>query len=163
MKHDAASAEVLVYSYREGILSAVGHDICLRVTRFAIDVGEGDAITAEFDAASLRAMGAISQGDARKIEGNAAHDVLAARRYPKIAFRSTRVVRDGDERARIDGELQLHGVTRPVAFEVFADGDAWRADVRLDQRDFGIKPYTAMLGALRVRADVLVRVRVPRA
>lgn len=169
MKHDAASAEVLVYSYREGILSAVGHDICLRVTRFTIDisdigdVAEGDAITAEFDATSLRATGAISQGDARKIEGNAAHDVLAARRYPIIAFRSTRVVRDGDERARIEGELQLHGVTRPIAFQVFADGDVWRADVRLDQRNFGIKPYTAMLGALRVRADVLVRVRVPRA
>ena len=162
MKHDAASAEVLVYTYREGILSAIGHDLCLRVTRFSVEVGADDAIVAELDATSLRATGAISQGDARKIEGNAAHDVLAARRYPKIAFRSTRVVRDGD-RARVEGELQLHGVSRPVAFEAFDDGTDWRADVRLDQRDFGIKPYTAMLGALRVRADVLVRVRVPRA
>ncbi|MDB4968140.1 MAG: hypothetical protein JWN44_3829 [Myxococcales bacterium] len=162
MKHDASTAEVLVYSYREGLLAAVGHDLCLRVTRFAVDVGEDDRIAVELDASSLRATGAISQGDARKVEGNATHDVLAARRYPTISFRSTRVVREGD-RARVEGELQLHGVTRPVAFEAFADGAAWRADVRLDQRDFGIKPYTAMLGALRVRPDVLVRVRIPRA
>jgi polyisoprenoid-binding protein YceI len=162
VRYDATGAEVLVYTYREGLLSAIGHDLCLRVTRFSVEIGADDAITAELDAGSLRATGAISQGDARKIEGNAAHDVLSARRYPTIQFASTRVVRDG-ERARVEGELTLHGVKRPLAFDAFADGEAWRADVRLDQRDFGIKPYTAMLGALRVRADVLVRLKVPRA
>jgi hypothetical protein len=162
VKLDASTAEVLVYTYREGLLSAVGHDLCLRVTRFSVEIGDDDRIAAQLDAGSLRATGAISQGDARKIEGNATHDVLAARRYPTIGFQSTRVVRDG-ERARIEGELALHGVTRPLTFDAFADAAAWRAEVRLDQRDYGIKPYTAMLGALRVRPDVLVRVRVPRA
>ena len=70
-------------------------------------------------------------------------------------------MRDG-LRARVEGTLALHGTTRPVAFDAVADERDWRAEVRLDLRDFGIKPYTAMLGALRVRADVLVRIRVPR-
>ena len=165
MLHDASTADCLVYTFREGLFSAVGHDLCLRVERFAVEV-TGDAqapsILARFDAASLRATGDVSPSDARKIERNAADDVLDARRFATIEFRSTRVVRDG-ERARINGALTLHGQTRPLSFDASADAAAWTAEVRLDQRDFGIKPFTAMLGALRVRADVLVRIRVPRA
>ena len=165
MLHDASTAECLVYTYREGLLAAVGHDLCLRVERFAVEVA-GDAhaptILGRFDAASLRATGEVSPADARKIEGNAADDVLGARRFPTIEFRSTRVVRDG-QRARVEGTLALHGSTRPIAFDAVADERDWRAEVRLDQRDFGIKPFSAMLGTLRVRPDVLVKIRVPRA
>ncbi len=164
MLHDASTAECLVYTFREGLFSAVGHDLCLRVERFAVEV-TGDAaapsILARFDAASLRAIGDVAPADARKIERNAADDVLEARRFPTIEFRSTRVVRDG-ERARIEGQLSLHGVTRPLVADAVADASDWRAEVRLDQRDFAIKPFSAMLGTLRVRADVLVRIRVPR-
>ena len=164
MLHDAATAECLVYTFREGLLAAVGHDLCLRVERFAVEV-TGDAsapsILARFDAASLRVTGDVSAADARKIEGHAADDVLAARKFPTVELRSTRVVRDG-ERAHVEATLTLHGATRPIAFDAVADASDWRAEVRLDQRDFGIKPFTAMLGALRVRADVLVRLRVPR-
>ncbi|MGZ3404978.1 MAG: YceI family protein [Polyangia bacterium] len=165
MLHDATTAECLVYTYREGLLAAVGHDLCLRVERFTVEVtGEpaAPAILARFDATSLRTTGAISPGDARKIERDAADTVLAARRFPTIEFRSTRVVLDGD-RAHIDGALTLHGVTRTLAVDAVADAGAWRAEVRLDQRDFGIKPFSAMLGTLRVRPEVLVAIRVPRA
>jgi YceI-like domain len=162
VKCDAATAECLVLTFPEGLLAAVGHDLCLRVTRFTVAIGEDDGIVADFDATSLRATGDVSAADARKIEGNAADDVLEARRFGTIAFRSTRVVRDG-ARARIEGALTLHGTTRPLAFDAVADAADWRAEVRLDQRDFGIKPFSALLGALRVRPDLLVRIRVPRA
>ena len=165
MLHDASTADCLVYTFAEGLLSAVGHDVCLRVERFAVEItGDANAptIVGRFDAASLRATGDVSPADARKIERNAADDVLAAHRFPTIEFRSTRVARDGD-RARIDGTLTLHGQERALAFDATADAAAWSAEVRLDQRDFGIKPYTAMLGALRVKPDVVVRIRVPRA
>jgi hypothetical protein len=162
VRFDASTAECLVYTYREGLLAAVGHDLCLRVTRFVIDVGDaatGGPLIAEFDAGSLQTTGGINRLDARKIERNAARDVLDARRFPTIAFRSSRVERSG-ERARIDGALTLHGVTQELAFDAVGGAADWRAEVRLDQRDFGIAPYRAMLGALRVRADVLVSVRL---
>ena len=158
---DASNAEILVYTYREGLLAAVGHDLCLTVTRWQADVGADDTMTVEIDAASLRASG-VSADDARKIEGNAANDVLAARRFPTITFRSSKVVRDG-ERARVEGALTLHGATRPLAFDAVADGASWRTEVRLDVRDFGIKPYSALFGTLRVRPDVRITIRVPRA
>lgn len=164
MLHDASTAECLVYTYREGLLAAVGHDLCLRVERFAVEVTgdpQAPAILARFDAASLRATGSVPPSDARKIEKSAADDVLAARRFPTIEFKSARVVRDG-ERARIEGQLTLHGVTRPLVADAVADASDWRAEVRLDQRDFGIKPFTAMLGTLKVKPNVTVRVTLPK-
>jgi hypothetical protein len=32
------------------------------------------------------------------------------------------------------------------------------AEFRIDQRDFGIKPYSAMLGTLKIKPEVVVRV-----
>jgi hypothetical protein len=158
---DAASAEVLVLTFREGLLAAVGHDLVLHVTDLSIDIGDGDAIRARLGAGSLRATGAVSPSDARDIERHAARDVLDAARHPSIDFVSSRVSRDG-ERARIAGALTLHGVTHELAFDAVADASHWRAEVRLDQRQFAIKPYSAMLGALKVKPEVIVRVAVPR-
>jgi polyisoprenoid-binding protein YceI len=159
-RFDAANASCTVFTFREGLFAAVGHDLRLSVTRFAIDVAADDAIHARFAADSLRVEGAISDGDRRTIERQTADDVLAARRHPEIHFRSTRVVRDGD-RAHIEGELTLHGATRSLRCEARDDGARWIAEVTIDQRDFGIKPFSAMLGALRVRPDVRVRVTLP--
>jgi polyisoprenoid-binding protein YceI len=39
-------------------------------------------------------------------------------RYPSIHFRSTRLDFDGSRLVAVDGEMTLHGVTRPVRFEV---------------------------------------------
>ena len=41
------------------------------------------------------------------------------------------------------------------------DGDRLRAEVTIHQLAFGIRPYTALLGTLRVRPDVIVRLSVP--
>lgn len=156
-RYDATFAECLVYVFREGLLAAVGHDVCLRATRLTVEVEEDRAITAEIDATSLRLLsGGKSPADTQKIERHTADDVLAVGRYPLIVFRAAAVRRQG-ARAEVEGELTLHGVTRPLSFVAHDDGARWQSEVRLDQRDFGIRPFTAMLGALRVRPEVLVR------
>lgn len=150
--------------FREGLLAAVGHDLTLRVGDFSLEVDQaaGNAVRARFAAGSLRVASAgVSPSDARDIERNAARDVLDAKRYPEIAFASTRVSRDGDQ-ARVEGDLTLHGVTRPLVVDARADASHWRAEVRLDQRPFGIKPYSALLGTLKVKPELVVRVAVPR-
>ncbi|HKR51161.1 MAG TPA: YceI family protein [Pseudonocardiaceae bacterium] len=141
------------------MLTAVGHDLTLQVTSLSLDV-KADAITADFDAGSLRVTTeAVSASDRKKIERNA-QDTLETRRYPTIGFRSVSVVRDGD-RARIEGDLTLHGVTAPISVEARDDGKNWHAKIILDQRKFGIKPFSAMLGALKVKPDVEVDISVP--
>ena len=157
---DAAAVDCLVSVFREGLLTSVGHDVTFQVATLSLNVGDDDAITADFDAGSLRVTTeAISASDRKKIERNA-EDTLGTRKYPTIGFRSTSVVRDGD-RARIEGDLTLHGVTNAISVDARDDGKRWHAKIVLDQRKFGIKPFSAMLGALKVKPDVEVDISVP--
>ncbi len=162
-------SDCFVYVYREGALSAVGHDLKLRVTDFKIEVDEPPAVRAELRADSLRVVGVVRDGvvderepsprDRREIEENI-RDVLEAGRYPLITFRSQSVSRSGEE-ARVAGRLELHGVVRDVEFPVRWEPVRAVARVRVHQPDFGIKPFRALLGALRVKPDVLVEAIVP--
>jgi hypothetical protein len=169
--HDPSSAECLVLTFKEGLLSAVAHDLQIRVGRFDIDVDdETHAITARFEAGSLTVVTAmhdgaprpeaLSEADKRKIEQNIQADVLDVRAHPDILFRSTEVSAEG-EGYRVRGDLTLHGRTRSIAFSVGKKGDRLVAEVPIHQPDFGIKPYSAMLGTLKVKADVTVRCSVP--
>jgi YceI-like protein len=164
-------SDCFVYVYREGALSAVGHDLKLRVTDFELEVGdEPPAVRAEFRADSLRVVGVVRDGvvderepsprDRREIEENIRRDVLEAGRYPLITFRSQPVSGSGEE-ARVAGRLELHGVVRDVEFPVRWESGRAVARVRVHQPDFGIKPFRALLGALRVKPDVLVEAIVP--
>ena len=128
----------------------------------SLEVGDDDTITAEFDADSLEVVSeGPSESDRKKIAGNAA-DSLGARKYSKITFRSTSVARDGDS-ASIKGDLTLHGVTNPISAQAHNDGKCWNAEIILDQTKYGIKPFTAMLGALKVKAEVTIHISVPSA
>jgi hypothetical protein len=156
---DAEAVDCRVSVFVDGMASSFGHDATLKVTSLSVDIGEDDGITADFDAGSLRVINDISDSNRRDIERNA-EKTLEPRKYPKIQFRSVSVVRDGD-RARVEGDLTLHGVTQQISLDAHDDGRQWNAKVVLDQRKFGIKPFSAMLGALKIKPNVEVNVTVP--
>jgi polyisoprenoid-binding protein YceI len=169
--HDAATATCHVFTFKEGVLSAIAHDLRIRVERFTITIDEAaGSVEARCVADSLRvdcamkdgreAFDALSDRNKREIEGNIAGEVLHARKHPEIVFRSTHVHGEGDER-RIAGTLVLHGTSRPLQVTARRQADRWVAEVELHQPDFGIKPYSAMLGTLKIRPTVRVRVSVP--
>jgi polyisoprenoid-binding protein YceI len=106
------------------------------------------------------AFDALRDGQKRDIEANIVGDVLHALEHPEIVLRSTRVHGVGDER-RIEGTLLLHGTQRPLQATARRQAGRWVAEVELHQPDFGIKPYSAMLGTLKIRPTVRVRVSVP--
>lgn len=168
---DASTADCLLFTFKEGLLSAVAHDLKLRVTRFSIDVSDDrSSVQGEFAADSLRVIAAQRDGrddpsslgdsDRRKIEGNIVDDVLSASRHPQIRFASSRVqpVSGGYD---VTGELSLHGQRRTLTLQARQKGDRLVAEVTLHQPDFGIKPYTAMLGTLRIRPDVKLQLSLP--
>ena len=170
-RFDASSAECLVFTYKKGLLSAIAHDLKIRVAKFEIEVDEQSrAIAARFDAASLRVMcamqagvkspGTLSRDNKRQIEANIVGDVLDARTYPEIRFESSAVQDQGDAHV-IKGTLSLHGKQRQITVRVRQEGDYYVAQARLHQPDFGIHPYSALLGTLKVQADVTVQVSVP--
>ena len=156
---DASAVDCRVNVFVDGMASSFGHDATLRVTNLSLDVGQDDGVTADFDPSSLRVVNDISDSNRRDIEKNAQKS-LEPRKYPKIQFRSVKVVRDGT-RARIEGDLTLHGVTNPISLDAHDDGKRWNAKVVLDQRKYGIKPFSAMLGALKIKPEVEVNISIP--
>ncbi len=166
---DRASCEVLVF--REGLLAAVAHDLLLRATAFEIAIDpERLEVSVVVDPGSLRVATAMRDGrplpdalrpaDVREIEATIATTVLRVERAPRIRFASTAVAR-GEGGYDVRGTLALAGATREIAFPVRRGGERLAAEVQLDQPSFGIRPYRAMMGALRVRPAVLVRASIP--
>ena len=165
MRFDAGSADCRVFTYKEGPLSPLGHDLELRVARFTVEVSDDRAgVEGVFEAGSLQLVGAsvegrvhaMSERDRHSIESTLAGEILQARRFPEIRFRSTAISPE-----EIRGTLTLLGRTRELVCQRTREAGRETASVKIHQPDFGITPYRAMLGALRVRADVLVRITLP--
>ena len=163
-KFDPTTAECRVFTFKEGALSALAHDLEIGVGRFTIEVTDELAVDAKFDAGSLTVLHAIkdgrphhvADGDKRKIERTIADDVLDARRYPEIRFRAGSAARMGDGFV-LGGELSLHGKTRALEVKTQLVNGKQVAEVTLHQPDFGIKPYSAMLGTLKIKPEVKLR------
>ncbi|MBS0432865.1 MAG: YceI family protein [Proteobacteria bacterium] len=83
-------------------------------------------------------------------------------KFPRITFASTRVRRDGKGRLLVEGDLDVHGVTRPVTLNVtlnkagnypMIDAPAlgFDATAQFDRSAFGVSEGIPMVGdALRV-------------
>jgi polyisoprenoid-binding protein YceI len=75
-------------------------------------------------------------------------DFLDAKKYPTITFKSTRVKKTGKDSARIYGDLTIRDVTREVALDVTALGQAispygptiagFEASTKIDREAFGL-------------------------
>ncbi len=74
-----------------------------------------------------------------------------------IAFRSTSVARDGDSVA-IAGELELAGRGRPLTFTLHERDGGVAGSARIKQTDWGMKPYSALFGTLKVADEVEVAI-----
>lgn len=99
------------------------------------------AIAADIDAQSIDTK--VADRDAHLKSA----DFLEVERFPTIQFRSTKI--SGDARSfTVDGELTIHGVTRPVRLNGVFDGrakDPWgndriaySAETKINRKDFGL-------------------------
>ena len=75
-----------------------------------------------------------------------------------IAFRSTSVT-GSDGHYRVEGELTLYGATQPLGFDLTVDDGAVSATATVTQTRWGMKPFTALFGTLKVLDDVEVRLQ----
>lgn len=165
---DAQSGWCRVLTFKEGMLSAIAHDLELEVTRWSLTIEGGHLLSARFEAGSLRVLHAMHDGkptsqlsasDRAKIEKTLREEVLGSARHPEITF-SGEGTAEGEGFA-IRGTLTLCGKARPLTAQARPSGDRLVAEATVNQPDFGIRPYSAMLGALKVRPQVIVRVSVP--
>jgi polyisoprenoid-binding protein YceI len=155
-----------VRTKRTGAAAKAGHNLLFHVTSWEarLTVGPDDAGTSlelDVDATSLRViegsggMQALGDDDKANIQKTIDDDVLKRR---GITFRSTGVQAAADGRLGVQGDLTLLGTTRRLAFDVTVDGGTLAAVAVVKQSDWGMKPYSALFGALKVVDEVGVGV-----
>jgi hypothetical protein len=153
------NATLTVRTGKGGAASKAGHNLVLEVTRWS---GRLDDSSAELtaDARSLRVRsgsGGISPlGDEEKagIAQTIDEEVLKG---AAIAFRSSSVARAGDT-LEVAGELQLADATRPLTFTLTERAGGVAGSARFKQTDWGMKPYSALFGTLKVADEVEVAI-----
>jgi hypothetical protein len=168
---DQSRGEVRVFTFKEGLLSAVAHDLELAVDRFAITWNDAQTeLTATFDARSVHVLhaivhgrpapGALSPRDLAKIDANLASDALRSASHPEVRFASSAIEKSG-EGFLVRGTLTLVGRANEIRAEVRREGERWVTEVAIDQPRWGITPYSAMMGTLKIKPEVRVRLSVP--
>jgi len=168
---NANDSQVVILVGKAGMLSFAGHAhevvapaVHGRVTFDPMDWPHA-SVSLEFDAAALRVTGkGESASDVPAVQRAMLGDqVLDVTRFPKIAFQSRRVsvALHGASAAdvAIEGDMTLHGTTRPMTIRATAALDAAgrvtaRGSFTLKQTDFGMVPVTAAGGTIRVKDEL---------
>lgn len=152
-------------TYRQGAAARAGHDLVIEVADWSgtatvdRDQPSASSISLRVDAASLRVLSGsggikpLTEKDKADIERAAGQKVLDTSRHPEITFASQRVGYEAGT-VEIDGELTIKGVTRPVHLSATLRGTEITGSVPVTQSDWGIKPYSALMGALKLRDTV---------
>jgi polyisoprenoid-binding protein YceI len=160
---------VFVNVYKEGAAAAkMGHDLKLEATSWSgkadlnPDDPSGCTVSVTIDPDSLDIVEAtgggkpLSQGDKADIKKNSAK-VLGR---GDITFESTGVSGSAP-RLQLKGDLTLGGQTRPVTLDLDVnDNGQVTAKTSFKQKDFGIKPFSAPLGILKVKDEVEVTIEL---
>jgi hypothetical protein len=156
---------LIVRTGKAGAAARAGHNLQMEVTSWhaTLDLGDRPELALTADPSSFRVVegtgGALPLGDEEKaaIVKTIDDEVLKGR---TIEFSSNRVEVDPTgKRLDVEGELQLFDKRRPVAFALALGDDGHVAGTAtVKHSDFGVKPYSALFGTLKVADDVAVEV-----
>jgi len=156
-------ARLTVETGKAGAASMAGHNLLLEVTKWSASLAlDGEpALTVTADSRSMRVLEgtggvkALDAGDKANIEQTIDDEVLKG---GAIEFRSEAVEASGG-RLRADGQLDLLGAQAPVSFELtLGDDGRLTGEAVIKQTDFGIKPYSALFGTLKVADEIRIAI-----
>jgi polyisoprenoid-binding protein YceI len=165
-----------VFVGKSGLFSALAHDHEIGVKSFSGRVvvpaagASGGSLEMDVDAPSLVVLDKKpSEEDKKKIFNSMHNEVLESAKYQKITFKSVSVSdvkQTGNDAYSfvVNGDLTLHGVTKRIAVPVAAT--VTPQDLRatgkytLKQTDYGIKPYSAAGGTIKVKNEVVINFNI---
>lgn len=161
------TADLLLRTTCEGRMAKAGHNLTLVVRDWTATVVVGESpettslrVVAQLDSLLVReghgGIKPLSEGDKAQIVKNAAGS-LGAASHPELTFTSTAV--DGTwDRARMEGTLTLGARNEVQRFDIEATEVGFRVSGVVTQSRYGVKPFSLMMGALKVGDDVTVEV-----
>lgn len=152
---------------KEGAAAKMGHDLVLGVGSWEATVQGGDSPSISFtaDPGSVEVIegsgGAkpLSDKDKGDIKKSIMNKVLGS---SQITFTSSSVEDNGGQIVA-KGDLSIAGKSSSVNVPLTVNGGSVSGSVRLNQDDFGIKQFSAMMGALKVakQVEVVIEGQVP--
>ena len=168
---DAADSQVVIRVGKAGVFGFAGHrhevtatEVHGRVTLDPRDLQRTSG-SRERAAAARRGTGKDERradvGEVQRVM--LSEQVLDVKRFPTIVFQSRRVsvtTRTANTaEVLIEGDVRLHGTTRPLSVHASAAFDAGgrltaRGSFLLKQTDFGMVPVTAAGGTIRVKDEL---------
>ena len=166
---DSTASTLTVEAFAEGLFAAFGHDPVFRVNEFS---GDAELVPGTFENARLRlvinanslSVINVKEKDRQEIERTMHAEVLETSRYPEIVFESQNIslsrIGEGRYRARVIGDLTLHGVTQKnlwVNGEVIAlaPGELRaKGQCAIKQTDYKIKLVSVAGGTLKIKNAV---------
>lgn len=159
------NATLSVHTKRTGAAAKAGHDLVIHVTAWGATLElagdpESTSVELDADASSLRVQagtgGIQALGDDDKANIHQTIDDEVLKRHD-IAFRSSAVQSAGDGLLRVMGDLTIVNTTHPAEFDLsLGDDGTLSATAVVTQSEWGMKPYSALFGALKVHDDVEV-------
>ncbi|WP_336214137.1 YceI family protein [Nonomuraea sp. LPB2021202275-12-8] len=162
------SGRLLVHTRRTGLGAKAGHDLIIEVTRWrgdaTVDTADpaNSSVILEIDAESLHVLKGtggvkpLTDSDRGEIEKILREKILHTARHPTITFRST-TAGGTAESFQVEGDLTIVGVTRPVAVQASLAEGRVHGSATIVQTRWGIRPYSALFGALKVSDEAEVR------
>ena len=113
-----ASHSHIVFAVRHMMISTVRGNF--NVIRGTMHIDEANPANSWVDAEAETAS--IDTRDDRRDSHLRSADFFEAEKYPTISFKSTKVERVESEEYKVTGDLTMHGVTKPVVFDVEYSG-----------------------------------------
>ncbi|MBV7697361.1 YceI family protein [Streptomyces sp. TRM70350] len=167
------TGRLTIRTSRAGFGRRAGHDLAIEVTRWSGNavVVTGDpgkssvtvmietgALTVREGAGGLKPLTDADRAEIKRtLESEA---LLHTAEHPTMAFRSTSITGTPED-FEITGDLTIKGRTHPVTVHGGSDGDGtvcgWAT---VTQSTWGIKPYSAFMGALKVADEVRIEYAV---
>lgn len=166
---------LLLMTSRDGLAAQAGHDLTIEINDWSAELTMSEdlrpvALTVRVDLNSLSVLDGtggvkpLTDRDRREIAANARKS-LKSTQFPAATFSAAGFESAGDGGddggGVVPGTLALAGAERQVRLDVASTGpDRYLVTGSVRQTDFGIKPYSAFLGALRVSDIVGVRAEI---
>jgi polyisoprenoid-binding protein YceI len=163
---DPADGELRLRTGVKGRAARMGHRLTIAMTRWQATVrwAGADPVAAELAVEADSFEVVSGQGGLKGLSGpekalvrSNALGSLDASRFSEIRFTAD-VIERTENGFRLIGTLQIRGKQKQHVIDVHTEdlGDSWRMSVEstVRQSDYGIKPYSLLMGSVQVADDV---------
>lgn len=170
VRHIDPTSTLTVYAYKTGLFSFAAHDHVISAPLASGEVvltAGAQRVKLVVNARGMKVLDPKLEPEKRAEVQATMHSpkVLDTATYPQITFTSTEVHQLGESRWRVTGMLVLHGMQKPVTFEVTERDGSYTGEARVKQTAFGITPVSIAGGSIKVKDEVkvefMIRLRTP--